>query len=341
MATQAAEAAAAMTTQEETAAAQAGDPPSAPVWKVLWCLDAWADLAARVAARLPPWAALHVFDPAAGSLAAQAAGATVLIPTTGPVDAAVIAAAAPTLRLIVQPASGVENIDLDAARAAGVPVLACPAVNADACAEAAAMGLLTAARHWKGLAASVAAGIIGSPPGTTLAGKTLGVVGAGGAIGSRLARIAREGLRMEVVGWGRADAAAGGRAGFHAWLANLDALSLHCPLSPETAGLVDAAALAAVKPGLILVNFSRGAVVDEGGLLAALQDGRVGAAALDVFVREPVDPASHPLASHPRVVVTPHCGVATEEVYEEYARRIVAAMEVVRGGGEVSAGRVA
>ena len=97
--------------------------------------------------------------------------------------------------------------------------------------------------------------------------------------------------------------------------------------------------LKAVKPGLILVNFSRGRVVDEAALLAALEAGTVGAAALDVFCEEPVDPAS-PLAAHPRVVVTPHCGVATEEVYDEYARRLVEAMVCVREGRAVT-GRVA
>ena len=148
-------------------------------------------------------------------------------------------------------------------------------------------------------------------------------------------------MRMEVTGWGRAEADAKGRAGFQAWVSGLDALTLHCPLTRETAGLVDAAALAAARPGLILVNFSRGAVVDEAALLAALESGRVAAAALDVFVSEPVDPLSHPLAAHPRVVVTPHCGVATEEVYEEYAARIVGAMEAVRRGEEVVEGRVA
>jgi phosphoglycerate dehydrogenase-like enzyme len=319
-------------------ALQMGHQPLATNCDVVWCLDAWADLRARVATRLPPWARLRVYDPAQGSLEAQVAGAHVLIPTTGRVDASVIRAAAPTLRLIVQPASGVENIDLQTASDLNIRVIACPGVNAAACAEASIMGLLLAARRWKGLAASVEAGLIGTPPGTTLAGKRLGVVGLGGAIGSRVGRAAA-GMGMDVVGWGAAASAAGGRPGFAAWLSSLDALSLHCPLTPATEALVDAAALGAAKPGLILVNFSRGRVVDEAALLGALESGRVGAAALDVFCVEPVDPAS-PLAAHPRVVVTPHCGVATEEVYDEYARRLVDAIEGVQEGRELG-GRVA
>lgn len=296
-------------------------------WSVVWCLDAWGDLFDRFRAVLPPWATLRMFDPAAGSLADQVAGAAVLVPTTGRVDAAAIAAAGPTLRLIVQPASGTENIDLAAARAAGVPVVACRTVNSDACAEAAVMGLLMAARRYPRLAASVQARVIGSPPGATLKGKRLGIVGLTGAIGSRVARIATA-MGMEVVGLDSATATPSSVAGL---LAACDAVSLHCTLNARTRHLIDGAALQRAKPGLILVNFARGGVVDEAALLAALDDGRVGAAALDVFQSEPVDPAS-PLAAHPSVIALPHCGVATEEVYAEYARRLVAAMECVRGG---------
>jgi glyoxylate reductase len=302
-------------------------PPPEPTWDVLWCLDAWHDLYACFAAALPPWARLRMFDPAAGTLASQCSGAAVLIPTTGPVNGAAIAAAGPSLRLIAQPASGTDNIDLAAARSAGVPVVACRSVNADACAEAAVMGLLMAARRYPELAESVAARRIGSPPGVTLRGKRLGIVGISGAIGSRVAHIARA-MGMEVSGL---DSQTTTPSTVAALLAACDAVSLHCTLTPATRHLIDEAALRGAKPGLILVNFSRGAVVDEAALLAALQAGRVGAAALDVFEAEPVDPAC-PLATHPRVVALPHCGVATVDVYDEYATRLVAAMACVRAG---------
>jgi len=302
------------------------DPPS-PTWTVLWCLDAWGDLYDRVRAALPPWARLRMYDPSLGDLPSQCAGVAVLIPTTGAVDARAIDAALPSLRLIAQPASGVENIDLAAARAAGVPVVACRGVNADACAEATVMGLLMAARDYHGLAASVRARVIGSPPGVTLAGKRLGIVGASGAIGSRVARIAAA-MGMAVDGL---DSSTTCRDAVARLCSTCDAVSLHCTLTPATRHLVDGPALAAAKPGLILVNFARGGVVDETALFAALEAGTVGRAALDVFQAEPVDPAS-PLAAHPRVIALPHCGVATADVYEEYAARLVAAMACVRAG---------
>ena len=101
-----------------------------------------------------------------------------------------------------------------------------------------------------------------------------------------------------------------------------------------TAMALVAAALAGAKPGLLLVNYARGAVVDEGALLDALRAGVVAGAGLDVFSAEPADPAS-PLASHPRVVATPHCGVATADVVDAYADLLCANIVAAREGGEL------
>ena len=100
-------------------------------------------------------------------------------------------------------------------------------------------------------------------------------------------------------------------AGLEDVLARSDYLSTHLPLSPETRGMLDAAAFARMKPGVRLIAAARGGVVDEAALLAALKSGQVAGAALDVFEHEPV--GLTPLAQHPRVVCTPHIGAQTEE----------------------------
>lgn len=306
------------------------DPP----FLVIWCLDAWHLVFDRVAERLRKVEAdtgdryeLRMFDPSKGTLAQQVTRARVLVPTTGAVPAEAIDAAA-DLVLITQPASGLDNVDLSAAHARDVPVCNAPGVNAASVAEAALMGLLLLARRFPELQASFAERRLGHPLGTQLCGKTLGLVGGSGEVGRRLAAAASA-LGMRVLSVGSGDDGDG-----PAWerlLSESDAISLHCPLTPATRHLIDARKLGRMKRGVLLVNFSRGAVVDEEALLRALESGRVGGAFLDVFETEPADPAS-PLAAHPRVVATPHCGVATEEVGEAYAELLVHNIVAAREG---------
>jgi phosphoglycerate dehydrogenase-like enzyme len=151
-------------------------------------------------------------------------------------------------------------------------------------------------------------------------GKTAVVVGAG-RIGSRIARLCKAlGMRVVAV---RRDAGRGAEAadavlGFRdlaAALPEADFLVLACPLTDETRGLVGAAALAALKPTARLINVARGAVVDEAALVAALRDGRIAGAALDVFAEEPL-PAASPLWEMPQVLVTPHTAGETHR-YED------------------------
>ena len=149
--------------------------------------------------------------------------------------------------------------------------------------------------------------------GRELAGSTIAIIGPG-RIGQEVARVARA-FRMRVVALGRNTdperAATLGmdrlyaRADFHAMLAEADYLVLCAPHTPETDTIMDAAAFAAVKPGLGLINIGRGALVDEDAMLAALRDGRVGFAALDVFRQEPLPPES-PFWSQPNVLINPH-----------------------------------
>lgn len=304
------------------------DPP----FVVVWCLDAWHLVFDRVSEALKKVERetgkryeLRMFDPRKGPLAQQVEEARALVPTTGRVSAEDVEAAK-DLVLITQPASGLDNVDLEAAAKRGIPVCNAPGVNAASVAEAALMSLLLLARRWKELEASFAARRIGHPLGTQLGGKTLGLVGGGGEIGSRLGAAARAlGMRVLSVG------SASGEAEWGRLLSESDAISLHCPLDARTRHLIDEEKLSRMKPGVLLVNFSRGAVVDELALLRALEGGKVGGAALDVFEVEPADPSSA-LASHPRVIATPHCGVATEEVAEAYAELLVGNIEAAREG---------
>ena len=129
---------------------------------------------------------------------------------------------------------------------------------------------------------------------------------------------AADALGMTVIALGRG-ATAAERAAF---FAGADAISLHCPLTPETRGLVDAAALAAMRPGALLVNVCRGGVIDRPALVAALADGRLGGVGLDVHWEEPADPAD-PLYADPRVLALPHVGGSTVEAFTRITDVIV------------------
>jgi phosphoglycerate dehydrogenase-like enzyme len=185
-------------------------------------------------------------------------------------------------------------------------------------------------------------------PGETflLSGKTVGIVGLG-AIGSQVAKLLR-GFGCTILYAKRdplpaaEEAALGAR---HAALGDIlevaDVVSLHCPLTPETANLIDAKALARMKPTAVLVNVARGGVVDEVALHAALSAGTIRGAAMDVFSVEPA-PADHPLFRLDNVVVTPHLAAVTADTFEPTVRRMfdncarVARGEPVREGDRVA-----
>lgn len=224
---------------------------------------------------------------------------------TDRIDGAVLAAG--PLRVVAQHAVGLDNVDLDAARARGVVVTNTPDVLTAATADLAMALLLAAARRVvEGDRLLRAGGFHGWRPlllrGLDLDGARLGIVGLG-RIGQAVAARARA-FGMTVVHHGRSDGLP-----LAALLESCDVVSLHCPLTPETRHLIDAAALARMKPGAILVNTARGPVVDEAALVAALASGHLGGAALDVFEGEP---AVHPgLLALDNVVLAPHIGSAT------------------------------
>lgn len=234
------------------------------------------------------------------------------------IDAAVLARA-PRLRVVANCAVGIDNIDLPAATARGIPVTNTPGVLTEATAELTIALMFAAARRLGEAEALARSGQwegwrLDQLLGVQLAGKTLGIVGMG-RIGAAVARRA-EALGMEVIHAGGAQTVH--RVGVDDLFARADVISLHCPLTPGTRNLVDARRLARCKPTAILVNTARGACVDIGALVDALDAGRLFAAALDVFPDEPrIDPR---LVGCRRVVLAPHIGSATTEARTQMAQ---------------------
>lgn len=220
-------------------------------------------------------------------------------------------------------------LDLEACTRHGV--LVCNTggeLSAAATAEIALGLLIGAMRHMPQADGAVRGGRFQSavPPGTVLEGRTLGVIGLG-RIGTRVAHYGKA-LGMRVLGWSphlTAERAAAAGAEFttkEALLAESDAVSLHVVLSEKTRGLLGGPDLARMKPGAVLVNSSRFALVDEAALISALEGRRI-VAALDVFPEEPL-PAGHPLLTCPNTVFTPHLGYCTSEVYAQFYGESVA-----------------
>lgn len=237
------------------------------------------------------------------------------------VDEALLAAC-PSLQVVSNYAVGYDNVDVAAATRLGIAVTNTPDVLTDATAELAIALLFAAARRIpEGDALSRSGAWRGWEPelllGVDIKGKTLGVLGAG-RIGTAVA-VRAAGLGMRVIycdcGGGRRDAiereAGASMGGFAELLADSDFITIHVPLTAQTRGMIGAAQFAAMKKGAILVNTARGPVVDEKALAAALASGRIRAAGLDVYEREPaIEPELLRLRN---VVLAPHIGSATVE----------------------------
>jgi lactate dehydrogenase-like 2-hydroxyacid dehydrogenase len=223
------------------------------------------------------------------------------------IDAELIEAAS-RLRAISNYAVGVDNIDLEAATRRGIPVGNTPEVLTDATADLAVGLILAVARRIPEGDALVRRGQW--PPwgpevflGRDLHAATVGIVGFG-RIGRAVARRV-DGFEASVIHTSRS-----GGVALEDLLERSDFVTLHSPLTPETRGLIDARALARMKPTAYLVNTARGPIVDTGALARALHDGEIAGAALDVTDPEPL-PAEHPLLAAPNLVVVPHIGSAT------------------------------
>jgi len=244
------------------------------------------------------------------------------------------------LRLIQKIGVGVNTIDLDAARARGIAVCNMPGTNTPAVAEATALLMLAALRNLAGLdRASRAAqgwavgGRLQERVGE-LRGRTVGLVGAG-MVPRALVPILR-GFGAHLRYWSPHDHPELGipRRELADLLAESDIASLHLPLVPETARLIDRAALARMKPGAILVNTARGGLVDEAALIEALRTGQLRAAGLDVFAEEPL-PADSPLLALDNVVLMPHVAWLTPETLDRSLDVALDNMRRLRAGQEL------
>lgn len=265
------------------------------------------------------------YDPALvdkpDALAGLVVGARALIVRNRTQVRGAVLEAGPKLRCVGRLGVGLDNIDLDACKTRGIQVLPATGANNLSVAEYVIAGVLMLLRGTYHASAEVLAGAwprtrLGS--GREASGRVLGLVGFGG-IARDVARLAH-GLDMQVAAfdpnvpendpaWASLGVA---RRSFEDLLAESDAVSLHVPLLPATRHMIDAKALARLRPHTVLINAARGGVVDETALADALKAGRLGGAMLDVFEDEPLK-AGSVLAGVPNLIVTPHIAGVTEE----------------------------
>lgn len=229
--------------------------------------------------------------------------------------------ALPALRHLAQTGAGVAHIEVPAATRMGVAISVTPGGSAQSVAEL-TIGLLLAVAHRIGEGdRAIRRGEWPSLLGCELGGKTLGLVGLG-TIGQEVARRAQA-FGMRLLAWSphltpeRAQSHGAIAVSLDELVAGSDFLSVHIRLSDQTRGLLNYDRLRQAKPGLVLVNTSRGAIIPGADLLRALEDGLLGGAGLDVFDQEPL-PADHPLRDLPNIVLTPHVGWTSRETYEHF-----------------------
>jgi D-3-phosphoglycerate dehydrogenase len=259
----------------------------------------------------------------------------------GPVDAVVlrgskpftagVLAAAQGLKIIAKNGAGVDSVDLAEAARRGITVAVAPGANADAVAEHSIAVMLALVRDLARLDRKLRAGGWEgtSWQGRDFRGSVVGIVGYG-SIGRRTAQLAAAlGARVVVF---KPSGTAGDfevETDLDALLARVDILSLHCPLTERTRGLIGARELASMKPGALLINTARGPVVDESALVTALRSGHLGGAGLDTFEIEPIG-ADNPLLGLDNVILTPHVAGVTRnaalQVATTTARNVVDAL---------------
>ena len=244
--------------------------------------------------------------------------------------------AAPGLRVIGRAGAGVDNIDLDSASERGIIVLNAAGGNTVSAAELAIGLLLSLSRHLAAANASLRSGEWNRSAfvGGELRGKTAGIIGLG-LVGAAVAR-RLQAMEMHTVAFDpfvseeRARSVGTELVGLHELLAQSDVVTLHSSAAPDAPPLLGRDEFDVIKRGAVLVNTARGRLVDESALNDALDSGRLGGAALDVFSSEPAH--DNPLVQHPRVLATPHLGASTQEAQERVAVDIATeTLKVLRG----------
>lgn len=280
-------------------------------------------------------------------LAFEIGDADLLLTCYTPVTAAVIESAA-RLRGIVKYGVGIDAIDLEAAVRRRIPVVNIPAYAEETVAEGAFALIIALARKLclldREMKTTGWAWPVGEWLGNDLAGKTLGLVGVG-RIGRSLARMAGAGFRMRVVGCDPFVKEAEMRlAGVEKYerlgdlLAVADFVSLHSVLTADTRHLIGKAELALMKSSAVLINVSRGALVDETALIEALVSKRIAGAGLDVFTHEPLTKSGHPLSplfDLPNVVLTPHLTFFTHEAMDRLQEEVLVRCDEILSGRPV------
>lgn len=214
--------------------------------------------------------------------------------------------------------TGVDHIPMELARSKGIAVSNASGYATQAVAELAVSFMIQLLRNvsqteQRCRQGGTKDGLVGS----LLCGKTVGIVGAG-AIGKKTAQLCKA-FGCHVIAYNRSvvsDPSIDEQVTLDELLGRADIVSLHCPLTPQTSGLIGAEQLALMKPSAILINTARGAVVDSAALAAALKEGRIAGAASDVFEMEPPLPLDHPLLHCPNTIVTPHIAFASKESME-------------------------
>jgi len=285
-----------------------------------------------------------VGQPASALREALAGADGLIVRSETKVDAALLAFG-PKLSVVARAGVGVDAIDVSAATDAGIVVLNTPGANTLAATEQTFALMLVLARHTVDAVASVRAGRWERKPfiGTELAGKTLGIVGLGRIGGAVALRAAAFGMTLlasdPFISATRAEALGAELVPLDELLRRADVVTLHVPLSRQTTGLIDAAKLALMRPGALLVNCARGGIIDEAALLEALDAGRLRGAAIDVVAEEPPPPdgTGARLHRHPKVVATPHLGGSTSEALERIAIELAHDVASVLLGGPASA----
>jgi len=243
----------------------------------------------------------------------------------------------PKLRLLVTTGMRNRSIDLAAAKARGVAVCGTPGLNTTT-AELAWGLILALARQIPREDRELRTGRWQTSVGIGLAGKTLGILGLG-SIGQQVARVGAA-FGMKLIAWSqnlkqeKANLAGAQRVEREELFAQADVLTIHLVLSERTRGLVGARELALMKRSAMLVNTSRGPIVDEGALAEALKRGAIAGAGIDVYGEEPI-PRDHPLLVAPNTVLTPHLGYVTRESYRTYYEGAVEAIRAWQQGAPV------